>query len=135
MVDKKFLDADGVEYLYKKLSQEDYPNNKTLDAVLDALKTTLSGKADSDSPAFTGNVTAPTPEDGTSDDTVATTAFVMRIATNQDATATADDIVKGKTAYVGGTKVTGLLNVFTAYIASDTPDDSVGEDGDVCIIL
>ena len=38
MVDeKKFLDQNGVEYLWSQLSLEDYPNNETLIAVLNAI--------------------------------------------------------------------------------------------------
>lgn len=34
---KKYLDQAGVEYLWKKLSLEDYPNNEMLIAVINAL--------------------------------------------------------------------------------------------------
>lgn len=41
---QKFLDAEGVKYLWSKVSLEDYPNNETLIAVLNAIDQT---KADS----------------------------------------------------------------------------------------
>lgn len=34
---KKFLDAEGVKYLWSKVSLKDYPNNETLIAVLNAI--------------------------------------------------------------------------------------------------
>lgn len=42
-MEKKYLDADGVSYLYQQLSLEDYPNNETLIAVINAID---EGKAD-----------------------------------------------------------------------------------------
>lgn len=45
MVDeKKFLDQSGVEYLWSQLSLEDYPNNETLIAILNAIDTTKQDK-------------------------------------------------------------------------------------------
>lgn len=45
MVDeKKFLDQAGVQYLWSQLSLEDYPNNETLIAVLNAIDTTKADK-------------------------------------------------------------------------------------------
>ena len=45
MVDeKKFLDQNGVEYLWSQLSLEDYPNNETLIAVLNAIDETKADK-------------------------------------------------------------------------------------------
>ena len=45
MVDeKKFLDQSGVEYLWSQLSLEDYPNNETLIAILDAIDQTKADK-------------------------------------------------------------------------------------------
>ena len=35
--DRKYLDTKGVEYLWSKLSLEDYPNNQTLIAVINAI--------------------------------------------------------------------------------------------------
>lgn len=43
--DKKFLDAEGVGYLWKQLSLNDYPNNETLVAVINAID---EAKADKD---------------------------------------------------------------------------------------
>ena len=41
---KKFLDAKGVEYLWSRLSLEDYPNNETLISVLNAIDETKLDK-------------------------------------------------------------------------------------------
>lgn len=41
---KKFLDQDGVAYLWSKISMEDYPNNSTLMAVIDAIDETKANK-------------------------------------------------------------------------------------------
>ena len=46
MVNEKFLDREGVKYLYSKLSLEDYPNNEILVAVLNAIDTTKANKDD-----------------------------------------------------------------------------------------
>ena len=47
MIDeKKFLDQAGVQYLWSQLSLEDYPNNETLIAILNAIDTTKADKAD-----------------------------------------------------------------------------------------
>lgn len=43
---KKYLDQEGVKYLWSKISMEDYPNNETLIAVLNAIDET---KANSNS--------------------------------------------------------------------------------------
>lgn len=37
LTQQKFLDAEGLKYLWKKISLEDYPNNATLLAVLEAI--------------------------------------------------------------------------------------------------
>lgn len=42
--EKKFLDQSGVEYLWSRLSLEDYPNNETLIAVLNAIDVTKADK-------------------------------------------------------------------------------------------
>lgn len=42
--EKKFLDQAGVQYLWSKLSMEDYPNNETLIAVLNAIDETKADK-------------------------------------------------------------------------------------------
>lgn len=39
---KKFLDQDGVAFLWSKLSMQDYPNNDTLVAVITAIDETKS---------------------------------------------------------------------------------------------
>ena len=41
---KKFLDAEGIKYLWSKISMEDYPNNETLIAVLNAIDQTKADK-------------------------------------------------------------------------------------------
>ena len=41
---KKYLDAEGLQYLWSKLSLEDYPNNETLIAVLNAIDETKLDK-------------------------------------------------------------------------------------------
>lgn len=41
----KFLDEKGVQYLWSKVSMEDYPNNETLIAILNAID---AAKADKD---------------------------------------------------------------------------------------
>ena len=45
---KNFLDAEGVKYLWSKVSLEDYPNNETLIAVLNAIDQTKADKSDLD---------------------------------------------------------------------------------------
>ena len=40
----KFLDEKGVQYLWSKISMEDYPNNETLIAVLNAIDITKLDK-------------------------------------------------------------------------------------------
>lgn len=37
---QKFLDAEGIKYLWSKISMEDYPNNETLIAILKAIDET-----------------------------------------------------------------------------------------------
>jgi hypothetical protein len=41
---KKFLDAEGIKYLWSKVSMEDYPNNETLIAILKAIDETKADK-------------------------------------------------------------------------------------------
>ena len=48
-----------------------------------------------------------------------------------DATATAEDIVDGATAYVNGAKLTGTLVVQNYYTGSTVPESSLGNDGDL----
>ena len=42
----KYLDATGVQYLWEKISMEDYPNNETLMAVINAIDETKANKSD-----------------------------------------------------------------------------------------
>lgn len=44
--EKKYLDQEGVKYLWKQLSLEDYPNNETLIAVINAIDATKVDKVD-----------------------------------------------------------------------------------------
>ena len=37
MEQKKFLDIQGLQHLWSKISMEDYPNNATLMAVIEAI--------------------------------------------------------------------------------------------------
>lgn len=41
----KFLNANGLSILVKKLSLQDYPNNSTLTAVIDAIDNTKADKS------------------------------------------------------------------------------------------
>ena len=70
---KKFLDAEGVKYLWSKVNMQDYPNNETLMAVINAIDET---KADKESPEFIGIPIAPTAEPHTNTTQIATTEFV-----------------------------------------------------------
>lgn len=50
-----------------------------------------------------------------------------------DATAAADDIVSGETAYVNGSKITGSLVINNYYTGSTVPSASLGSNGDIYI--
>lgn len=54
---KKFLDWDGVKYLWSKINMQDYPNNETLIAVINAIDETKADKSEIPStlPANGGN--------------------------------------------------------------------------------
>ncbi len=53
MVDmKKFLDAEGVRYLWSKINMNDYPNNEVLMAVINAIDETKADKSELN----TGNI-------------------------------------------------------------------------------
>ena len=43
---KKYLDQEGVQHLWSKISMEDYPNNETLIAVINAIDETKANKDD-----------------------------------------------------------------------------------------
>lgn len=41
---KKYLDYEGVKYLWSKINMQDYPNNKTLVSVINAIDETKADK-------------------------------------------------------------------------------------------
>ena len=43
---KKFLDYEGVQHLWSKINMNDYPNNETLMAVINAIDETKADKSD-----------------------------------------------------------------------------------------
>ena len=43
---KKFLDYEGVKHLWSKINMQDYPNNETLMAVINAIDETKADKTD-----------------------------------------------------------------------------------------
>lgn len=43
---QKFLDNKGLQYLWSKIALEDYPNNETLIAILNAIDETKADKKD-----------------------------------------------------------------------------------------
>lgn len=45
---KKYLDASGIQYLWKQLSLKDYPNNEMLAAVINAIDEEKADKNDLD---------------------------------------------------------------------------------------
>lgn len=51
-----------------------------------------------------------------------------------DATATASDIVSGKTAYVNGTRVSGSLVIQAYYTGTAEPASSLGNNGDLYLM-
>lgn len=55
MAQKKYLDQEGVQYLWSKVSLQDYPNNDTLVAVLNAIDDTKADKESLSDVALTGN--------------------------------------------------------------------------------
>ncbi len=45
---KKFLDQEGVKYLWSKINMQDYPNNETLIAVINTIDETKADKSELD---------------------------------------------------------------------------------------
>lgn len=45
-MDHKFLNAEGLSYLWSKISMKDYPNNETLMAVINAIDETKADKSE-----------------------------------------------------------------------------------------
>lgn len=43
---KKFLDYEGVKHLWSKINMQDYPNNETLMAVINAIDETKADRSD-----------------------------------------------------------------------------------------
>lgn len=43
---KKYLDYEGVKYLWSKINMQDYPNNKTLINVINAIDETKADKSE-----------------------------------------------------------------------------------------
>ena len=45
-MEQKFLDKEGIKYLWSQISLDDYPNNETLMAILNAIDATKADKKD-----------------------------------------------------------------------------------------
>jgi len=51
-----------------------------------------------------------------------------------DGTATAEDIMNGKTAWVDGEQITGNLVTYTCHVSASEPNVSDGNDGDIWLV-
>ena len=77
-------------------------------------------------------ITADSNYDGLSKVTV--DAIPSQYITTTDATATAEDIISGKTAYINGEKTTGILVVQNYYVGDAEPDNSIGSENDLYFV-
>ena len=77
-------------------------------------------------------ITADSNYDGLSKVTV--DAIPSQYITTTDATATAEDIISGKTAYINGGKTTGTLVIQNYYIGDAEPDNSIGSENDLYFV-
>lgn len=52
-----------------------------------------------------------------------------------DATATENDITKDKIAYANGKRLVGTRKIISVYSGSSTPNASLGNDGDIYLLV
>ena len=61
--------------------------------------------------------------------------IALPVLDTSDATATTDDIISGKNAYVNGIKISGSLVVNNYYLGSEAPSSTIGNDGDLYLVF